>query len=167
MGNLRDQLKKAKVLSKKDAKRLAHEERVKRKEVGREALEQEDLERKEELAKLQSADRERDRERQAELDRERKAGEERAACAEILRSRVEPPPRGGRIRWFFETPSGALPWLLLNHAELAQLNGGNLCVVRRGAPHTHVYGLLSTELARRVHALFPDRVVWSAPGSIG
>ena len=30
--NLRDQLKKAKLLSEKDAKRLAHEERVDRKE---------------------------------------------------------------------------------------------------------------------------------------
>ena len=39
MGDLRDQLKKAKILSDKDAKRLAHEERVHRKEVGREGLE--------------------------------------------------------------------------------------------------------------------------------
>ena len=34
MGDLRDQLKKANLLSKKDAKRIAHEERVHRKQKG-------------------------------------------------------------------------------------------------------------------------------------
>ena len=39
--NMRDQLKKAKLLSDKQAKQLAHSQRVERKEKGREQLEQE------------------------------------------------------------------------------------------------------------------------------
>ena len=44
MGDLRDQLKKANLISKKDQKRLEHEQRVRRKKVGREGLEQEQKE---------------------------------------------------------------------------------------------------------------------------
>ena len=50
MGDLRDQLKKAKLLSDKKARQLAHEERVHRKKVGREGLEKEQSERQAELA---------------------------------------------------------------------------------------------------------------------
>ena len=39
--NLRDQLKKANLISDKKAKQLAHQQRVERKEKGREQLEQE------------------------------------------------------------------------------------------------------------------------------
>lgn len=64
MGNLRDQLKKAKLLSEKDARRLAHEERVRHKEIGgAEAADQAKAEHQEALARR--------REEQAEADRRR------------------------------------------------------------------------------------------------
>jgi hypothetical protein len=46
--NLRDQLKQAKLLSDKKAKQLAHEARVERTEKGREAIEQEAQQRRDE-----------------------------------------------------------------------------------------------------------------------
>ena len=132
MGNLRDQLKKAKILSKKDAKRLAHEERLNRKSTGREELEQQDSDRRAKLEQLQAATRVHDRERQAELEAVRLVRDERAACAELLRTQVQVPERGGTIRWHFETMEGYLPYLMLKAPALTQLQGGAMCVVRRG-----------------------------------
>lgn len=167
MGNLRDQLKKANLISKKDAKRIAHEERVKRSKVGREGLEKEEEQRRAEIEAQRQATSEEDRAREAERAAERKDAEERAACEAILATEVAAPDRRGTIRWFFETEAGHLPWLQLDPSTMARLQSGVLCVARSGPPGTHVYGLLATEHARRVRALFPERIVWSAPGALG
>ncbi len=165
MGDLRDQLKKAKLLSKKDAKRLAHEERVHRSQVGREGLEREQAERRAAIEQQRSEQRQHTAEVQAELDAARRAAAERAACEDILaREVVQPHARGGR-RWYFEVEDGSLPWLEIDEALHFQLQSGHYWVVRTGAPGSHVYGLLEAEQARRVFAAIPDVVVW-APGGV-
>lgn len=64
MGNLRDQLEKAKLLSEKDARRLAHEERVRHKEIGgADAADREKAEHQEELARRRAEQAEADRRR--------------------------------------------------------------------------------------------------------
>jgi uncharacterized protein YaiL (DUF2058 family) len=163
MGDLRDQLKKAKLLSDKEAKRLAHEERVKRKDVGREGLEREQAARQQELAGLREQDREDDRRRQAELERDRQDRAERAACEEIVRA-ARVPGRGGQIRFFFETEDGRLPWLSVSESERLELGSGMVAIVRRGPEGADVYGLLETSLAKRVRKSLPERVAWAARG---
>lgn len=165
MGSLRDQFKKANLLSEKDHKRLAHEERVERKQKGRQGLESEQAEREAELQRKREEDRERDRQRQAARDVERRSSEERAACAAILEAEARA-PTGGNVSWLFELADGRIPALRLSDAERHQLQGGSLCVVRTKPGDAHTYGLLATEHARRVAAQLPDRVVWSAPGTL-
>ena len=162
MGDLRDQLKKAKLMSGKDAKRLAHQERVERKEKGREELEKEHAERERELAAKRGAVRAKNRQQQALLEEQRKQREEEAACRDILAEARKPGP--GTVQWFFQTVDGWLPWLEVSPQEVNQLRSGMLSVVRTGAPGTHSYKLLSTELARRVAKLFPDAVVHAPKG---
>ena len=164
MGDLRDQLKKAKLLSKKDAKRLAHEERLHRKQVGRDGLEQQQRERTDELAELQQSERQRTCERQADLDADRQLVEERAACEELLRSEVRAPARGGHGKFYFALEDGRVPSMVLTEGDRQDLLGGKTCVVRSGPSGSHVYGLLAAPLASRVRSQIPDRVVWSAPG---
>ena len=67
MGGLRDQLKKANLLSEKDSKRLAHEERVRHKEIGgAEASDREKAEHQRALADKRKARAEADRQRSSE-----------------------------------------------------------------------------------------------------
>ena len=162
MGDLREQLNKAKLLSTKDARRLAHEERVHRKKAGREGLEQEAGKRRAELEQIRSGKREEDRRSQAELEAERKQRDELAACDEILACEVRAPARG-QARWHFELADGRLPILTLSESERNQIQGGQLCIALRGPSGSHTYGLLATPLAQRVHALLPERIVWSSP----
>ncbi|MFO1052831.1 MAG: DUF2058 family protein [Planctomycetota bacterium] len=161
--NLRDQLKKAKLLSEKDAKRLAHEERVHRKEVGREGIDAEKAQREAELTRLRADERTVDVERGKQLEAERLLAAERAACEAILETAVRSSGRGG-APWFFELPDGRLPQLRVDDADRHQLSTGQLCVVRRSRVDAHVYGFLAASHAQRVARALPDRVVWAAPG---
>jgi len=64
MGGLRDQLRKASLLSDKDARRLAHEERVRHTKIGgAEAADQEKAEHQRALAEKRRAQAEEDRQR--------------------------------------------------------------------------------------------------------
>lgn len=164
MSNLRDQLHKANLLSKKDAKRLAHEERLHRAEAGRQGLEQEERARKEELERLQAADREQRREQQAQTDAERRAAEERAACEQILGQDVTRPGHG-RLRFYFEVDDGHLPWLEFGDVEFRRMLSGEFAVVRLSGEQAHDYGLLSVASAKRVARHFPERVAWWPPAA--
>lgn len=160
--NLRDQLKKANLLSDKQARQLAHEARVERKEKGRDGLEQEAAERDRELRELQARQRDATRKEQAEIERQKKLHEETAAVAALLAAARKPGP--GTVRFYFATADGALPWLELSPREAQEVRAGQLCVVRAGRPSTHTYRLLPTEAARRVARLRPEAIVHAPRG---
>lgn len=167
MSDLRKQLEQAKLLSKKDTKRLEHEGRVKRKQVGREGLEQEQKDRQQELQQKREDDRHVDRRRQKEIEQERKKLEEIAACRALLENETWKPDNG-RATWFFELPDGRLPHLKLQDQERHQLEGGHAVVVRAvGAPDgAHGYALLAMQHAQRVNRHFPDSILWAKQGSL-
>jgi uncharacterized protein YaiL (DUF2058 family) len=161
VGDLRDQLKKANLISKGDARRLAHEARVHRTAVGGAAgVDREKAEREAALQELQkkrrSSDRETESARRARQEREAEV----AACLDILSHEIRRPGRRGSGRWHFRLADGQVPSLELDSAERIQLQEGLLCVVRVGPPGSHHYGLLSGDHGRRVAAVLPDRVVW-------
>jgi hypothetical protein len=163
--NLRDQLKKANLLSEKQAKQLAHQQRVERKEKGREQLEQEAQQRQDEVQKLREEGRERTRKEQEALDRERRRREEQVAVEQLLQSAKKPGP--GSVKFYFATVEGALPWLELSSREAQEVRAGQLCVVRSGPEGTHTYRLLPADAARRVHAARPDAVAFAPKGVLG
>lgn len=160
----RDQLQKANLLSKKDAKRLAHEERVHRTEAGRAGVEEEQRARQDELDRLRTQDREQQRAQQAQTDAERRVVEERAACENILRQEVTRPGQG-RLRFYFQVESGDLPWLEFSEIDHKRMLSGEFAVVRSGSAQTHDYGLLALAAAKRVARHFPERVAWWPPAA--
>ena len=163
MGNLRDHLKKANLISDKRARQLAHEERVQRKTIGREGLEQDREQRAAELRQLRDEEREQTSRAQAAIDQARQQAAERAACEQILATDVLTPRAGGQ-RFYFELDDGQLPWLELDEKTARSLGAGELCIVRTGSLHSHVYGLLAIDLGRRLAATMADRVAWAPRG---
>lgn len=160
--SLRDQFKKAKILSDKDARRLAHEARVERSEKGRETLEQEAKARQQEVAKLQQEEREQTRRDQERLERERREREERTAARALIAEARKPGP--GAVRFYFAATDGTLPWLELSPREAQEVRAGALCIVRSGPPGTHTYRLLGTEAGKRVKKVMPENVVFAPRG---
>ncbi|HEB52078.1 MAG TPA: DUF2058 family protein [bacterium] len=160
--NLRDQLKKARLLSDKKARQLAHEQRVERKQKGREQIEQEQRQRAEEVQELREQERARTRKEQERLDRERRQREERIAVDRLLADARKPGP--GTVKFYFQADDGALPWLELSPREAQEVRAGQLCVVRSGPLGTHVYRLLPADATRRVAALRPDAIAFAPEG---
>lgn len=160
--SLRDQFKKANILSDKEARRLAHEARVERTEKGRETLEQEAALRQREIERLQKEERERTRRETERLEQEKKRREELAAVQVLIADAKKPGP--GAVRFYFETADGALPWLEVSPREAQELRAGALCVVRAGQPNTHTYRLLPLEACKRVARIRPDAVALAPRG---
>ena len=163
--SLRDQFKKANLLSDKDARRLAHEARVERTDKGGTKLEQEQQQRQQELQQLQSGEREKTAREQLQLEAQRKAREEAAAVEAILQDESRRPGTGP-AKFYFEAEDGTLPWLELSPRDAQQVGSGMLCIVRRGSPGTHDYRLLPTELARRVARVKPQAIVFAPRGVV-
>ncbi len=162
--SLRDQLKKANLLSDKEARRLAHESRVERKEKGREVLEQEAAARHQDLTRLADAERERTRAETEAAEKQKKQREELAAVQALLADARK--PGAGTVKFYFEAPDGSLPWLELAPREAQEVRAGQLCIVRGGPSGTHTYRLLPLEATRRVARVRPDVVVWAPRGVV-
>lgn len=155
MSSFRDQLKKAKILSDKDAKRLAHEERVQRKKTSRKEAEAEEAQHRAELNKQQAQQREQDRSRQAERDADRQRREEVAACRMLVEQAAAP---GRGTRFYFATPEGHVPFVEVDAQQLNGLTSRALRIVRPAAG-AHVYRLVPRDQAERIAAALPDLVV--------
>lgn len=160
--SLRDQFKKANLISDKEARRLAHEARVERTEKGREGIDAESAQRQRELEQLQARERERTRREQEQLEAERKQREELQAVQMLLTEAKKPGP--GAVKFYFEAGDGTLPWLEVTPREAQEVRAGALCVVRGGAPGTHTYRLLPLEATKRVARVMPDVVVLAPRG---
>ena len=63
---------------------------------------------------------------------------------------------------YLELADGRVPFLELAPAERLQVTDGALCVVRVGPPGSHTYGLIRADHARRVAAVFRDRIAFAA-----
>lgn len=162
--SLRDQFKKANLLSDKDSRRLAHEARVERTEKGQQALDAESAARQRELEQLQAKERERTRKEQERLDAERKREEELQAVRMLVAAAKKPGP--GAVKFYFEAGDGTLPWLEVSPREAQEVQAGALCVVRGGAPGTHTYRLLPLEATKRVARTLPEVIVHAPRGLV-
>lgn len=163
--SLRDQLKKAKLLSEQDARRLAHEARVERKEKGREQIEQEQQQNQKSLQELAAAERARIQREQKELEAARLRREEDAAVAAILAGEAHK-AGPGPAKFYFATADGSLPWLEVSPREAQELRAGQLCIVLAGRAGVHDYRLLSLEHTRRVARSRPEVVVFAPRGVV-
>jgi len=162
--SLRDQFKKANLISDKDARRLAHEQRIARTEKGQPALDQEAEARQRELERLQTRERERTRGEQDRIEADRRRREEVQAVRALLDDAKKPGP--GAVKFYFEASDGTLPWLELSPREAQEVRAGALCVVRRGPAGTHTYRLLPLEAAKRLAKVMPEVVVFAPRGVV-
>ncbi len=128
MGNLFDELKKAKLIDKKKAKQLEHEQRVERAlKGGDRALDAESEAKAKEHAKRQEEARIRDRQREKERQRAEQERNELLMLAQLVEARAIE-ARGSR-RWHYVTASGAVPFLTVDENTARRLEGGELGIV--------------------------------------
>jgi len=159
MGNLFDELKKAKLVDEKSAKRLAHEQRVEHQKKGgakgqdEEAqTRQADFEKKRKAEALESRQAERTRQEQ-QRDKERLA-----ELNQLIASRALGRDAEGRQRWHFEAVGGSLPFLPVNGTVAKRLEAGELGIVRDPGQSWPSYVLVTRDLALRCKREVPGSV---------
>lgn len=162
--SLRDQLKKANLLSDKEHKRLQHEARLERKEKGREGIEAEAGARAQQLEALAAKERERIRLEQEAAEQQKRRRDEAAAVVALLAEAKKPGP--GTVKFYFEAEDGSLPWLELAPREAQEVRAGQTCIVRGGPPGTHTYRLLPLDVCKRVARTRPEVVVHAPRGVV-
>ncbi len=159
MGNLFDELKKAKLVDEKRARRLAHEQRVEhQKKGGDKAQDEEARARQAEFEKRRKEEaldhRRTERDRQEQL-REK---ERHAELIQLVASRALGREAEGRQRWHFEAEGGSLPFLPVNGASAKRLEAGELAIVRDPGRSYPSYVLVTRDIALRLKREFPGTV---------
>ncbi len=159
MGDLRDQLLKAGLVTDKQVKKAASAERRRKKAKGHKTAARERAAREEaQAAKLReraARDRAAARARASEMS----AAELRAQVEQIVKSHaVAGATRGGR-RWYYEAPDGRIPHVTLSDEAAEGLERGRYALVRgaRGP------AIVARDVAQRVADIDAGQVLFLKP----
>ena len=128
MGNLFDELRKAKLIDKKQAKRLAHE---KRQEKSRAVDVDADLQQKSKAHNRRLREQKEESREQASQQRAKQQKKERWAelKQQVAANALGDEARGSE-RWHFLTESGALPFIPVSGMTSRRLQAGEVAIVR-------------------------------------
>lgn len=158
MGNLFDELKKAKLIDKKKAKQLAHEQRVEKSAKGGDrAADAERAAKDAEHKKRLEEQRRRDREREQARQRREREREQRLQIQQLVASRQLSDLRGSR-RWHFVTPSGSVPYVPVDEQVGRRLEAGELAVVLDPNVEHARYVIVPREVALELEAQIADSI---------
>ena len=156
MGDLRDALKKAGLIDEKADKRLKHEERVQRKELGREGLEAQKRA-DEEARRARDEQKKGDaKTAQQRLDSDRQRSERWKKLLSSLESEALQGGSGPR-RFHFQDADGHLPYLLVDDETGRRLEAGELAIAR--LPENNAAAILPRALALELAHFRPELVL--------
>ncbi len=164
MGDLRDQLLKAGLVTDKQVKKAASAERRRKKAKGHKALARERAQREAEAEAKRRQRIERDRAAGKARAAQAATAEQRAQAEQIVRANKVPgATRGGR-RWYYERPDGRVPYVTLSDEAAEGLERGRFALVGSG-PGNDGRGVIvvTRDAAQRVQALDPERVLFLKP----
>jgi len=156
MGDLRDAFKKAGLIDDKAEKRLKHEERVQRKELGREGLDEQKRRENAERAARDEQKKSDAKAAQQKLDHERQRSERwKKLLADVDREcvRVTSGPR----RFHYHDADDWLPYLQVDDDTGRRLEAGELAIVKH--PETKEAMLLPRAIALELRKAEPELVV--------
>ncbi|HEX7926894.1 MAG TPA: DUF2058 family protein [bacterium] len=165
MGSLRDEMLKAGLVSKKDAKRAAHTQRVETKETGREEAERRAAEERAAIAKQAEAQRIQDRETALKAHAEQSAKEQAAGAQARIAAQIESALREGKVEhwegqrtYYFLAGERELLFLNVSDDASRRLSEGKAAIVR-SADSKSPYTLLHAGAAEKLAEVAPERIV--------
>lgn len=165
MADMREALRKAGLVSSKQARQSQHQERVRRKELGHQGLESEQKERDRQALLEQEQQRARDQ----EAERERRARLESAARSAdlvgMIASGLVPGATAGSKQYFFTLPSGQITYLELSEGALKALQNGAAAIVESLGAVPSPYCVVTVQTAQALRQHRPEIVLELAPPS--
>jgi uncharacterized protein YaiL (DUF2058 family) len=134
MSDLRDELRKAGLVSPKQVRQAKHQERVHRKDVGAEGLAAERAAGDEEFRRQQEEKRRKDREREGSLRQEQAERQREEGLRARIRGGWMREATSGARRFYFVVEGGRVTYLDLSDGAVRRLLGGGAAIAEsRGA----------------------------------
>jgi uncharacterized protein YaiL (DUF2058 family) len=160
LGDLKSQLLKAGLVSKKQVQRVQHEKKQARKKKGRKAIEAEETAKRERREAELKAQREADRERSLATQAKQGKREQLHRLVQMAQSGSVRPGRPRNRRWYFIARDGRVPFLNLDDATGRKLELGRLALVE--APDGRTW-IVVEETAQRIREVDPAWIrVWKS-----
>lgn len=162
MGDMREQLLKAGLVSKKRARQAAHQERLHRTEVGHDGIAAEKEERDRRFLEEQEQKRRLDQERERLRREEAAQVEKDRTLARAIRTGWIRDAGGGNRRYYFEAGGGRITYLDLSDQAVRRLNSGTAAVVRTCGAVRGEFCLVDANCASSLVRDFRDAVcLWN------
>ncbi len=160
MSDLRDALRKAGLVDDRRARKISHEEKARRKRLGKKEAEEERLRREEDRRARERARREEDRRREAAR---RAAAERRQALLQLARlvrdHALASGVRGSR-RFHFVTRERKVPFLEVSEETARGLEQGRIAICEVPDAAAEEFVLVDAATARRVREAAPEYVLF-------
>lgn len=165
MADMREALRKAGLVSSKEARQSQHQERVRRKEVGHDGLESEQQERdrraRAEQEERRARDRDTERERQARLE----SAQRKIDVVGIIASGLVPGATAGSRQYFFTLPSGQITYVELSEGAQKALQTGSAAIVESLGAVRSAYCVVTVQTAHALREHRPELVLELVPPS--
>lgn len=163
MGDMKDALRKAGLVSDKEARQAAHRDRVRRKELGEEGLAAE--RRSLEVAEREEAERRRheDQARDSKLRAQRAEAERDEKVTRLITEGDLLLREGGPKRFYFEAQGGRIYFLDVSDQLSRRLAQGDAAIVDARGVLRNNYTAVSGKTAAELRALDATRILfWNA-----
>ena len=127
--SLKDELLKAKLINKKQLKQVEHEQRLERKQLGKEGIQQKEQARMQEIEQKREEQKKRDQELAQKQKEERLEKEKVARIEEIMQlGKVEGQDHGTR-KFYFVAQDGKISFLMLSDNTAENLEKGHIAII--------------------------------------
>lgn len=166
MSDLRDQLRKAGLISDKQVRQAKHQERVHATEVGHKGIEAERHAEEERLRVEAEARRVADKARAEELKREQAEAAEKERLAVQIRGGWIREATAGSRRFFFETPAGRVTFLDLSDSAARRLTTGRAAIIETRGLVRGEFCVVTGQAAATLEKVDPGIIrFWSRGGN--
>ncbi|MBN1297150.1 DUF2058 family protein [bacterium] len=158
MGDLKDQLLKAGLIDKTQARDVRREQRRERQEKGVRALENAAREKEAEFRNLREMEARQERER-ARRQREVEEADERVAqLDQVIENGRVFRDVSGSVKFYFIARSGVIPCLEVSSGAADALRNGTLAIVEKPSSTGKQFVLVNRESALRIKQDAPERI---------
>lgn len=165
MGDMKDALRKAGLVSEKQARRAAHEKRVRRKELGADGLSAEREHKEATYRAEQEARRRADQAAAAAHREEQAARQQHERLAQLITGQDELPQHRGTRRFSFVAEAKHIRSVDVSDLMLRRLIQGDAAIVAAAGFVRGDYAILPAKAARALRQLAPDRILhWNVDG---
>lgn len=158
MGDLREQLLKAKLIDETKSREVKREKRRKRKQKGVKALEQEAKAREESFRNQRNAQAITDKQNALRKQQQETAQTQSVRLRQLISSQLVSGKINGPVKFYFVSRTGFIPSLEVSSEIADSLRSGKIAIVEQPGLNREIFSVVPRETALKIQAEAPEFV---------